>query len=53
MDIDHIRERCSSGISVDEGWRPLLITLDAAFYLDYITAEELAEVRAAVNPPAE
>ena len=30
MDIDHIRARCSSGISVDAGWRPLLITLDAA-----------------------
>ncbi|BBY98343.1 hypothetical protein [Mycolicibacterium fallax] len=30
MDIDSIRARCSSGISVDEGWRPLLITLDAA-----------------------
>ena len=30
MDIDHIRARCASDISVDEGWRPLLTTLDAA-----------------------
>lgn len=30
MDIDHIRSRCASGISVDMGWRPLLIDLDAA-----------------------
>lgn len=30
MDIDHIRSRCASDISVDEGWRPLLIDLDAA-----------------------
>ena len=30
MDIDSIRSRCSSGISVDVGWRPLLSDLDAA-----------------------
>ena len=49
MDIDHIRTRFAPGhtptVSVDEGWRPLLITLDAALTkadpeLRYITVAQ-------------